>query len=179
ERRHRSALQVAEGTLMLSVFALPGLACGLLGAGPRLILVVTALAAAAAATVLGVVGGLGQIYTVSPDQARLARAMAELATQARLPHPPKAAFGAVHEAHQAARYLARCIPFAEKDAGLPEAGRERFARSYGDCALALLRLAAQFGSDDLERMKGDADLAPLRQRDDFQQLLRELEAKKP
>jgi hypothetical protein len=45
--------------------------------------------------------------------------------------------------------------------------------------MALLRQAVKNGCKDVATMKKDTDLDSLRQREDFQQLLRDLEAKKP
>jgi hypothetical protein len=48
---------------------------------------------------------------------------------------------------------------------------------YANRALDLLRQAVQKGYKDVAHMKKDTDLDPLRQRADFQQLIRELEAR--
>jgi serine/threonine-protein kinase len=80
--------------------------------------------------------------------------------------------------YNAACYLARCVPLAEKDAKLPEAQRQELARSYADRALDTLRRAVQSGYKDVARIKKDPDLDPLRRRPDFQQLLQDLEKEK-
>jgi hypothetical protein len=46
---------------------------------------------------------------------------------------------------------------------------------YADRAVALLRQAVAAGWKDAAHMKKDQDLAPLRDREDFQKLLAELE----
>jgi serine/threonine protein kinase len=51
-------------------------------------------------------------------------------------------------------------------------------REYADRAMELLRKAANAGYNDAGHMKQDSDLDPLRSREDFKLLLREIEAKK-
>jgi serine/threonine protein kinase len=80
--------------------------------------------------------------------------------------------------YNAACYFARAMPMAEKDARLPAEKREHLVQSYGDEAVKYLRQAVSQGFRDLEHMKKDADLDPLRLREDFQKLLTEL-AEKP
>jgi tetratricopeptide (TPR) repeat protein len=91
----------------------------------------------------------------------------------------KAALNPANDLYTAACYLARCVPLAEKDDMQSEAKRKEQAQSYGDRAMALLHQAVKNGYKDVARLKVDKDLDPLRQRKDFQQLLRELEEKKP
>jgi hypothetical protein len=52
-------------------------------------------------------------------------------------------------------------------------------REYADRAMELLRKAVKAGYQDAAHMKKDTDLDPLRGRDDFKQLLAELEKKAP
>jgi serine/threonine-protein kinase len=52
------------------------------------------------------------------------------------------------------------------------------AERYAGRAVSVLREAVAKGYANIEHMKQDTDLNPLRQREDFQKLLRELEAKK-
>ncbi len=52
-------------------------------------------------------------------------------------------------------------------------------RAHGDRAVELLRKAVAAGWSDAAHMKEDADLDPLRGRDDFRKLLAELEKKFP
>jgi tetratricopeptide (TPR) repeat protein len=80
------------------------------------------------------------------------------------------------DAYKAAAFFARCIRLAEKDAKLPEARRKELAQSYGDRALEALRQAVARGYKDADHLKKDTDLDPLRGRDDFRQLLAEVEA---
>ena len=80
--------------------------------------------------------------------------------------------------YEAARFLSRCVPLAEKDMKWPDTRRRELARGYAERALALLRLAMANGYKDTDRLQKASDLDPLRQRPDFQQLLAELQTKK-
>lgn len=71
------------------------------------------------------------------------------------------------EVYDAACELARAMPLATKDA----------AQRYGTDAMRLLRQAVARGLRDPLAMDRDADLRPLRQRADYQELLRELRKK--
>ena len=58
----------------------------------------------------------------------------------------------------------------------------RFKRNEGAChaadgAMATLRRAVAAGYSDVAHMRTDTDLDALRQRDDFQKLIKDLEAK--
>jgi hypothetical protein len=55
--------------------------------------------------------------------------------------------------------------------------RKEAAQFYGDVAMKLLRDAVSKGHKDVAHVKNDTDLDPLRQRDDFQKLVAELEEK--
>ena len=70
-----------------------------------------------------------------------------------------------------------CIPIAAKHQMLDDQQREESAQFYTDAALKLLRDAVSKGYKDVAHMKKDTDLDPLRQRDDFQELVAELEGK--
>ncbi len=74
------------------------------------------------------------------------------------------------DAYNAACGYARCVPLADK----PEV-KERYAAR----AVALLQQAVAKGYKDVAHMKKDRDLDALRDREDFQALLKELEAKPP
>jgi eukaryotic-like serine/threonine-protein kinase len=80
------------------------------------------------------------------------------------------------DAYTAARFLAGCVRLAERDEGLPEGKRQELATTYGDRALAALRLAIEQGAKDVAKAKKDPSFDPLRQREDFQKLLSEVEA---
>ena len=82
------------------------------------------------------------------------------------------------DAYEAARSLALCIPIVRKDDQATEETRARQVAFYGDEALKMLRGAVTKGYRDAASMNKDSDLAPLRGRDDFKQLLAELKAMK-
>jgi tetratricopeptide (TPR) repeat protein len=84
---------------------------------------------------------------------------------------------AAADAYDAARFLSLCIPIVAKHVKLDEKQRKEAAQFYGDAAMKLLREAVSKGYKDLAQMKKDADLAPLRQREDFQKLVAEVESK--
>jgi tetratricopeptide (TPR) repeat protein len=84
--------------------------------------------------------------------------------------PPGDAFGA-------ASALALCVPIVEKDDQRSEEERAQQARFYADQAMGMLRDAVAKGHKDVAHMKQDADLDPLRNRDDFRKLVAELEGK--
>ena len=81
------------------------------------------------------------------------------------------------DAYNAACALAQCVPVVEKHTKLPENKRQELARSYADRALAMLGQAVAKGYKDAAHMKKDTDLDPLRSHPEFQELLKELDAK--
>jgi tetratricopeptide (TPR) repeat protein len=105
---------------------------------------------------------------------RLGKAEAATKTAAALAQEPPAGW---EEAYSAAASLARCIPLVEKAPSLPDDQRSECARTFGDQALALLRQAVARGLPGGAGVRKDEALAPLRMREDFQQLLGELENK--
>src|SRR5262249_55399957 len=82
------------------------------------------------------------------------------------------------DAYDAACFLSRCIPLVAQHDKLDDKGRKEAVRFYGDAALKFLREPVSKGFKDVQHMKRDTDLDPLRQRDDFQKLVAELEGKK-
>lgn len=74
-----------------------------------------------------------------------------------------------------ARLLAWCLRFAQNDAELRPEQRTELAQRYGSQAVAELGEAIRLGYQRVGELKSDAAFAPLRSRDDFQKLLRELE----
>jgi len=82
-------------------------------------------------------------------------------------------------AFNAGCYLARCVGLAVKDATLPEDRRIARADEYAARAVAHLKTAATRGFANRKAFREDADLTPLHGRDDYKQLLRDLEAKVP
>jgi eukaryotic-like serine/threonine-protein kinase len=85
---------------------------------------------------------------------------------------------AVADAYNAACFLSRCIPIVAKHDKLDDKQRNEAVQFYGDAAMKLLREAVSKGFKDVVHMKKDADLNPLRQREDFQKLVAELEGKR-
>ncbi len=77
-------------------------------------------------------------------------------------------------AFAAAICLALCVRAAEEDSGLPAAEREKVSQKYADQAVAALREAVRRGDRNIARMRNEPDLDPIRQRPEFQELLREL-----
>jgi serine/threonine-protein kinase len=91
---------------------------------------------------------------------------------------PLAKSTAAPELYNAACLLAMCMPAAAKDTHLSEAGRREQAGVYGDRAMEALRQAVAHGFKDIESLKTDKDLDPLRTREDFRNLLADLEKPK-
>jgi serine/threonine protein kinase/Tfp pilus assembly protein PilF len=79
------------------------------------------------------------------------------------------------EDQRLAAFLARCVRLAEKDDKLPDARRKELTQGYGDQAMALLRQARSAGFRDVAYLK-TRDFDSLRGREDFRQMLRDLEA---
>jgi tetratricopeptide (TPR) repeat protein len=103
-----------------------------------------------------------------PDHARLAATAEELA---------RSGFDPPNDASNAARCLCRCAALAGKDAQLDESRSKELAQSYADRAMALLRQAVARGYKNAARLKQDPHFGVLREREEFKQLLAELEGK--
>src|SRR5262249_23401315 len=86
-------------------------------------------------------------------------------------------FEPAKDSYDAACFSARCATLANQDAPLPEDKRKGLVQTYSQQSLAFLQQAVSRGFKDVTRMKKDADLEPLRRREEFQKLLTELEAK--
>jgi tetratricopeptide (TPR) repeat protein len=84
-------------------------------------------------------------------------------------------FHAAENTYNAASVLSRCVALAEQDTKLSEARRKEQAKAYADQALAVLRQAIARGYNDIDHLKKDQDLDPLRQREDFKKLRTELD----
>jgi serine/threonine protein kinase/tetratricopeptide (TPR) repeat protein len=108
---------------------------------------------------------LAELYGCLGDHARAADAADELV---------RAAFDPAADSFTAAWVTTRCAADAGEDGKLAGADRDRLVRSYADRAMAHLRAAVGHGFKDVARLKKDRDLDPLRSRDDFHTLLREL-----
>jgi serine/threonine-protein kinase len=87
------------------------------------------------------------------------------------------AWDPARDAYEAATALAQCIPIVEKDTGLSADERRRQAQAYADQVMAMLRHAVTNGYTNAGRLRNDTDLDPLRQRQDFQKLLADQDAK--
>jgi serine/threonine protein kinase/tetratricopeptide (TPR) repeat protein len=78
---------------------------------------------------------------------------------------------------RAAGFLARCVSPANGDERLPEGQRREVAQAYARRAVELLREAVSRGYKDVNALKRLPEYEPLRGREDFQKLLRELESR--
>jgi hypothetical protein len=81
------------------------------------------------------------------------------------------------DAYEAACFLSRCVPIVAQHAKLDAKQRQEAARFYEGAAMKLLREAVRKGYRDVAQMKKDADLNPLRRREDFRKLVAELKGK--
>ena len=79
------------------------------------------------------------------------------------------------DAYDAAYVLAQCVPIVKANDRLDADQRQAEVAFYGDEAMKLLREAVAKGFKNAAQMKKEADLAPLRERKDFQQLVADLE----
>jgi hypothetical protein len=80
-------------------------------------------------------------------------------------------------AFDASRIFSSCIQVATNDSKLSQSGRAERIRYYTDRAMDLLRRSVTKGFSDAARLKKEPRFDPLRDRSDFQQLLRQLETK--
>jgi tetratricopeptide (TPR) repeat protein/tRNA A-37 threonylcarbamoyl transferase component Bud32 len=79
------------------------------------------------------------------------------------------------DATDAAGFLCLCIPIAAHHDKLNARLREEAVRFYTDAAIRFIHHAVSKGYRDVERLKKDNNLAPLRQREEFQKIVAELE----
>ena len=79
------------------------------------------------------------------------------------------------DAYYAACSLSQCVPIVAKHDTLDAQRRQEAAQFYGDAAMKFLRDAVGKGYKDVPHMKKDTDLEPVRQREDFQKLVADLE----
>jgi tetratricopeptide (TPR) repeat protein/tRNA A-37 threonylcarbamoyl transferase component Bud32 len=84
---------------------------------------------------------------------------------------------APRDAYYAACSLSQCVPVVATHDKLDAKRRQEAMQFYGDAAMKFLLDAVTKGYKDVPHMKNDADLDPLRQREDFQKLVAELEGK--
>jgi serine/threonine-protein kinase len=77
----------------------------------------------------------------------------------------------------AAVILVRAMLLAGKDAKLTDAERKKLSENYASQAVAMLRQAVEHGYADLVQLKNGAVFAPLRGREDYQKVVKELAKK--
>jgi tetratricopeptide (TPR) repeat protein/predicted Ser/Thr protein kinase len=111
---------------------------------------------------------LADILVIQGEHAEAVRATAELSRIF-----PDRGGNLVH----AAWFVARCMPLAERDAGLPEAQRKALVQTYADQAMRYLWEAIGKEGVDTAYVKTEPALEPLRKRSDFARLLAELEGR--
>ena len=80
------------------------------------------------------------------------------------------------DAYEAACMLALCVPIVEKDDKIDAAKRKGEKQFYTDQAMTMLRDALAKGYKNADQMKKDPSLVPLREREDFNIVVAELEA---
>jgi serine/threonine-protein kinase len=117
----------------------------------------------------GIVANLGSTSAASGDWGKAEAAVERLKAGISLPR---------HDLYFAACVFSNCVKFARKDTKLPEALRQVLASLYGAKAVDLLRRAAEAGARDPSRMKHEPDLGAIRDREDFQKLIAELESQR-
>jgi serine/threonine protein kinase len=78
--------------------------------------------------------------------------------------------------YHAATCLARCVAIVERNDKTTTEERQELATKYGASAVKLLRQAVAVGFEDVQALKQNPALDPLRDRPDFQQMLAEREA---
>jgi serine/threonine-protein kinase len=120
-----------------------------------------------AASLVGYYRDFGDTIAVQKDHTGLAHVAGKLA-QIR---PSVAA-----DSELAAKFLGRCVTLAEQDSALADDQRQTLARSYADQAIEHLQEAVRRGFKNVAALKTSAELAPLRDRSEFQQLIKELES---
>jgi tetratricopeptide (TPR) repeat protein len=81
------------------------------------------------------------------------------------------------ESLEAARFLCRCAQLCRADLALAPGERDTLERSYLDQALHALRTAVRSGFLDLKDLNTSATYAPLHDRSDFKDLIREVESR--
>jgi len=101
------------------------------------------------------------------DYAAAAQVIRDMAPQA----PPRA-----RQDHVAAGVLARCAGLAAKDSSLADGKRAELAKTFGAESIALLRQAMRNGFRNAEFLRTSEDFQAIRDREDFQQVLKDLPA---
>jgi serine/threonine-protein kinase len=110
--------------------------------------------------------------------AKLARMLGRVADAAGHAHERRQlAAGNVDELFGAACDLALCVPLVGKGKAELSAAEKAERERYADQAMDALRAAIAAGDRDVARLRKEPALDPLRQRDDFKALVRQVEAK--
>lgn len=78
---------------------------------------------------------------------------------------------------RAAIFLAKCIPFAQQDATLPPAERDKTAQAYLERSAYWLLQARARGYDKLDEIRQAEAFAPVRERPDIRKLLAETDSR--
>src|SRR5262249_48960602 len=78
------------------------------------------------------------------------------------------------ESAEATGFLCRCIRLCLEDPSMPETERKALARSLADRAMNPLSTAVRNGFREAMYLESDPAYEPLRSRDDFRRLVREL-----
>jgi tetratricopeptide (TPR) repeat protein len=81
------------------------------------------------------------------------------------------------EALESARFLCRCTQLGHGDQSTPATERDAMARAYTNQAMEALKTAFRNGFRDVNDLKTARTYEPLRDRDDFQRLVRNIEAR--
>ena len=115
-----------------------------------------------------------ELWLLAKVRVRLGDHAGATETVAQMPQAVPKDFEAYH---LAAGIFSYCIPLAEKDAKLPEPERQALGKKYGAQAIHLVREAIKKGWV-AKQLRDDPDFEPLRTRDDFKRLLKELETKR-
>jgi hypothetical protein len=92
--------------------------------------------------------------------------------------PPQRNTPGIIAPERAAAFLARCVALVDRDEKLSEPKRAECRQVYGDSAMRLLRRAINQGYKEPKVLKASVEFAAVRSREDFQQLLRQLETPK-
>ncbi len=80
------------------------------------------------------------------------------------------------ESSEATGFLCRCCRLCRQDSSLPAKERETLARHYADQAIDALRTAVRNGFRDAKLVETAEAFEPIRSRDDFRRIVREVEA---
>jgi hypothetical protein len=80
------------------------------------------------------------------------------------------------ESFESTEFLCRCAELCRSDQSIAAPEREALTRTYSDRAMDALRTAVRNGFQDLNHLKTSPSYEPIRPREDFRRLVREVEA---